>query len=58
VDALRRDEREAVREVEPQLAAEDAPCAGSGAVGFMRAVRQNVAQEVLVRGGVVVVVGN
>jgi hypothetical protein len=48
VDALRRDEREALGEIEADLTAEDTARAGPGAVGLVHAVVESVAQEVLV----------
>src|SRR5690606_8251571 len=49
-DPLRRDEREAGPQVEPQLVAEHAARARAGAVGLRRAVLEHVTQEVLVGG--------
>ena len=51
VHALGGDEREALREVEPQLAAEHAAGAGARAIGLVRAVLEHVAQEVFVGRG-------
>jgi len=51
VHPLGGDEREALGEVEAELAAEHTARAGSGAVAFGGAVLERVAQEVFVRGG-------
>ena len=44
------DQREARRQVVAELMAEQAAGAGSGAIGLVRALLENQAQQVLVRG--------
>src|SRR5947209_14688158 len=48
MDFLRRHQRKSGAEVEAKLAPENTECAGAGAVGFRRAVLEDVADEVQV----------
>ena len=52
MQALRRDQRKALGEIEPHLAAEDTERAGAGAVAARGAIVENVAHqvEILVHG--------